>query len=84
MKRQRRATRVITHLPDNTYVDRTVIAIIGGGRPMSIVKEVIHGRYELVMICIDEETAKQLGVPRHDKIYINPETFSLSYLKRIR
>lgn len=51
MNRTRRVVRVITPALQNggiVYHDKTVIGVLGGGKPHVKLKEIIHGTYVLV------------------------------------
>ena len=84
MKRQRRAVRVITCPVDGIYTDKTVVAVVGGGRPLVKLREVVHGRYKLVERMSPEGLQDGLVPPRHDKVFIDPSDFTFHYLERIR
>lgn len=83
MKRQRIATRHINLKDDGTYVDRTVIGVIGGGKPVQIINEFVHGVYT----CIGKISSEEInGVdhPRHDKIFIDPKDWTHHFLEKAR
>jgi len=83
MKRTRVVRRGFTKLNDK-FVERTVIAVIGGGKPTKILSEVIHGYYRSIYHLANEHIERNLVPPIHDGIFIDPTDFSIHYLKRNR
>lgn len=85
MKRKRIVRRGFAKRNDK-FVERTVIAMIGGGKPTKILSEVIHGYYRSIYhhANANEQIETDMIPPIHDGMFIDPSDFSIHYLKRNR
>jgi len=83
MKRTRIVRRGFAKRGDK-FVERTVVAMFGGGKPTKILSEVIHGYYRSIYHRANEQIEANIVPPIHDGIFIDPFDFSIHYLKRNR